>query len=663
MLGYIVLVCAIRQILSCTVDGTHADCRSMNLLSIPSDLPPSITYLSVRDNNLAELNPGDLQFYPNVTELDLSYNRLSRIQSGVFMGMSSIERLELVGNNLNYCNDSLPKNAFDGLVSLLKLLLYETTSHENCQAYPYGVFESTPKLEYLAFSVMTDVLHPVADDIVNLKNLHTLEFRRYDFSISNDSLATLVNSSVNSIVFTHVTMLQIQDGSFKDIPSLETIVCNDVWGITPEALLTSLEDTGSTHIKRLHLNINSMATSVADLPGDLFCNDVGVNLQRISLTLVTVYGRVSLDFLDCLTNVQEITLMYSDPANFKVTVSSSVVLTILELFGDFYHLQVLNLYKLGHTEPDFYADFIHCRVRENPGCSREVDDFFAPKYKYIPRYNKEPTEYPRETESNYAPIGINITSISITDMFLGYIPTESPTIIELDPNNNVQTIDWHKFPLIRSTGWMDTNSGISGLFHLRHLNLSDNGLTSLPRLLNTHILEILNISSNRLGLLDEWTIRNEFFWNSPYLIQLDMSMNDLAELPLELLDQWPVIEILCLANNRLTTLGFLSHGPGEQLTFVDVSDNSITKLDQTDLDALDEYEGTQFVIDLQDNPFFCACELHDTATWLKSTTLNVLNKDMYRCNNDQRATVTGLDINKLVYGLGATRTRRHRTRW
>ena len=387
MIPFIVLFCVISNghSLTCSLQGDRtADCRSLHLQSIPSHLPPSITHLKMRHNNLTELNPGDLQFYPNITELDLSYNHLSRIQPGVFMGMSSIVRLELVGNKLNYCNDSLPKNAFDGLVSLRKLLLYEQNSTQTrvCPAYPYGTFSFTPQLQYLGLSVTADTLPPVPIDIVDLEFLHTLEFRRGNINfILTDSLAPLSHSCVTSLVFTNMGLLQgIQNGTFKAIPSLETIVLNRVGHITPSVFLTALDNIGSMNIKNIHLDISAMTQSEKDLPLSLFCNDIGRNLERVSLSLINFNKPINLRFLECLVNIQEISIRYSEYSELSFTLPRhEPVQFVFAFLAKFEHLRVLNLFKFGHSRTQYYADFIRCRSRDNQGCSREVEDFFAPK--------------------------------------------------------------------------------------------------------------------------------------------------------------------------------------------------------------------------------------------------------------------------------------------
>ena len=648
MIPFIVLFCVISNghSLTCSLQGDRtADCRSLDLQSIPSHLKSSITHLNMRDNNLTELNPGDLQFYPNITELDLSYNHLSRIQPGVFMGMSSIERLELVGNKLNYCNDSLPKNAFDGLVSLRKLLLYEQNSTQTrvCPAYPYGTFSFTPQLQYLGLSVTADTLPPVPIDIVDLEFLHTLEFRRGNINfISTDSLAPLSHSSVTSLVFTFMGLLQgIQNGTFKAIPSLETIVLNRVWDITPSAFMAALDNIGSMNIKNIHLHISAMTQSEKDLPLSLFCNDIGRNLERVSLSVLNFDKPINLRLLECLVKVQEISIMYSDYNNviFHQHKEQKIQFTF---FAQFEHLKVLNLFKLDHSGQEYHAYFIHCLQKNNRGCSREVEDFFAPSIQYTPRYNLEHSDASSR-------INKTLTSIYITEWGTGCLPLENAIILKLDALKNTQIIDMHQFSLLCNTGWMDTDGGMSGLYQLRYLNLSDNGLTSLPRIQDASNLEVLDVSKNRLGLRhsEGWSLRKEFFWHSSKLIELGISNNRLTELSKDVLNQWPVMEILELADNRLTKITFLTHGSGDQLTYVDLSENSLSKLEDKDIKHLKQFERNSFAINLKNNPFVCVCALKETAIWLISTKVNVQDKDEYICNNNQTINVTKLDIHNL----------------
>ena len=270
-----------------------------------------------------------------------------------------------------------------------------------------------------------------------------------------------------------------------------------------------------------------------------------------------------------------------------------------------------------------------------------------PKTQNFPRYKLENYDIPSTHQiNNVIRLPKTLTSIYLKELNSGCLPLENAFTLEFDPLNNIQILDMHKMELLCKTGRNDTEGGLSGLFQLRYLDLSATGLTYAPRILNAINLEIFNISNNRLGH-EGWSLQQEFFWNSSKLIELDISNNELTKLPQNLLDQWPVIEILRLANNRLTTLSFLSHGPGEFLILVDLSRNSLSKLEEAEIKTMKQFERNSFTINLKNNPFLCVCALKETAIWLISTKVNVQDKDQYICNNDPRAKVTGLDIHNL----------------
>ena len=86
----------------CIIMDSIADCSSLRLTSIPKDLPLNITKLELQNTQIKNISQGQLQRYQLLTHLTLRFNKVfDRIMPGAFENMSSLESLDLIGNNLS----------------------------------------------------------------------------------------------------------------------------------------------------------------------------------------------------------------------------------------------------------------------------------------------------------------------------------------------------------------------------------------------------------------------------------------------------------------------------------------------------------------------------------------------------------------------------------
>ncbi|XP_071150156.1 toll-like receptor 4 [Mytilus edulis] len=94
----------------------------------------------------------------NLSELDLSYNRLKYLEEGTFGGLSRLETLSIKGNYLDY-SFAIPNNIFKPLVSLKSLNVANNKLVEQSYLYPSfpsDLLSSLVRLE----SIEVDVIHP-----------------------------------------------------------------------------------------------------------------------------------------------------------------------------------------------------------------------------------------------------------------------------------------------------------------------------------------------------------------------------------------------------------------------------------------------------------------------------------------------------------------------
>ena len=432
------------------------------------------------------------------------------------MNMSLLESLYLVGNNLSTCEESLPFKVFDGLEGLKVLSLRPQPLHD-CPSYPL-VFGHTPKLEHLSLTITTKEysdLPPVTNELASLRHLHTLDF------VSNSNLRTfsfkeLRDSNIKAI-FLRDTLWQVQNGSLKNIPTLEILAIRPG---TLSSIINSLQDLGSTPLKDLILNMYEI-TSSSELSKDLFCNSLGRLLRRMSFVHLRVADRFELDFLYCLTSLREITFMYCKvPEIIDFPLSRNgiqgVATAVYQILLKFKQIETVSIHHLGSSSEEFRTRYMSYNPTYNDGCIQGIETFFARKnYKHrtiIPTkpQNREHFIY------FWFPPTLRYVQFSESPLPCGNIYTKDH--FSLNNDNNVQVVDAQKMPILCNTGWMNTYSvTIAGLFQLQYLDISWNGLRSLPRLLDVYNLRVLNASHNRLGDLTYkgWRIQMEFFLRRP----------------------------------------------------------------------------------------------------------------------------------------------------
>ncbi|XP_019942484.2 leucine-rich repeat neuronal protein 2 [Paralichthys olivaceus] len=114
-------------------EAPTVDCNDLLLTTLPLPIPPNTHTLRLQSNLLSELDTEALHGLPNLTDLDLSQNRFSRVRT-ITQGSSlpSLLSLHLEENHLSH----LPESSFSSLPALQELFL----SHNNLYSIAPGAF-------------------------------------------------------------------------------------------------------------------------------------------------------------------------------------------------------------------------------------------------------------------------------------------------------------------------------------------------------------------------------------------------------------------------------------------------------------------------------------------------------------------------------------------
>nr|ARQ14820.1 toll-like recptor 2 [Oncomelania hupensis] len=107
----------------CSHSGFLADCTSKNLTSVPSkDLPATATFITLRNNSITKLEQGAFRPFNSLQRLDISVNKIHRIDKEAFCGLENLELLDMSNNSL-WLNDIClyRSGPFFGMKSLRRL--------------------------------------------------------------------------------------------------------------------------------------------------------------------------------------------------------------------------------------------------------------------------------------------------------------------------------------------------------------------------------------------------------------------------------------------------------------------------------------------------------------------------------------------------------------
>ncbi|XP_023931592.1 leucine-rich repeat-containing protein 4C-like [Lingula anatina] len=204
----------------------------------------------------------------NVTDIDLSYNRITRIRSGNFAHLRNLSRLNLSDNRIG----SLELGAFVDVPNLRVLNLRSNYLRMDYESFPRGVFKNLPQLQWL--------------DLKNNTNRYPKE--NYDFSGDNGR-CTLKKLSKNVFYNLRYSQLEHLDLAFCELYKID----NFTFSFLP--MIKTLDLSGNKYLglKRL---------------GGVFYGLQNSSLERLILNATTspedrTYMLYSSRVFHCLQNI------------------------------------------------------------------------------------------------------------------------------------------------------------------------------------------------------------------------------------------------------------------------------------------------------------------------------------------------------------------------
>ncbi|KAK7929485.1 hypothetical protein WMY93_005880 [Mugilogobius chulae] len=257
---------------SCVVEKGHADCSHMSLSEIPQDLPQNISRLDISHNRLVRVAHQQLSRYPELMDLDVSFNSISKLDEKMcqmvpllqILNIEKNQMLEPTTQELCHCTNlvwlnmasnrlKLKQDSFAGLQNLTFLDI----SNNNLKSAELSIKPQLLRLIYLALGY---------NDIKTLKT--------GDFNFLRQSSLLVLNLS-------SVPLTTVEPNSFKNIASLRTLIldgskietrvlskiCRELAGSKIEALSLKNMKLGSLNNETFTGLTNTNITSL-DLSGN-----------------------------------------------------------------------------------------------------------------------------------------------------------------------------------------------------------------------------------------------------------------------------------------------------------------------------------------------------------------------------------------------------------
>ncbi len=585
----------------CSRDLQDINCEGKRLNKIPSGIPTSakrlilsknaissipskafsdlkdLTYLSLKENVIPKIHPEAFQGLRNLKSLFLTKNKLESLDENLFLGLESLEHLYIDQNSLG----AIP--TIKGATGLLKLGL--ATNNIQNATFPPSYFNLT------------------ALESVTLSENPIKYFRTGDVEF-------LSRSSITRMSFSRCNLQHADPEAFSSLTKLTSLILSYNLDLKMQGMREIMRAVAETNIQSLDL---SGTLPGEPLPSDIFTNLSNSDLISLRLSQRGNVGVVQSGTFSPLSKVKYIymngnQLQAIQPGAFEGAVS-------------LIHLD-LSHNRLSKVEDVFTSSIVELDLSHNNGITLTSNTFLgASGLKKLLLSN---------CGIDRIPSGVFVGLYNLTQLDLshneisgsGLAASTFQDLYSLESlllnNNNMGKVTEYK---------MFQNQG-----KLTHLDFSHNECYNLPATLlqNLKSIERLDLSNNRLGNLLLKDDYGDLFKGLSKLQHLDITFNDVSELPGRVFRDLISIQAINMSRNIYTWDDVLFNTT-RRLQVLDISNNKVAVVQEKCLTGLPKNSS----LNLSGNPFACSCGLIWFRNWLKGNEsqrgVTLVGVDDYRC--------------------------------
>ncbi|KAK2153113.1 hypothetical protein NP493_2348g00000 [Ridgeia piscesae] len=619
-----------------TASYVKADCRSRDLLRVPSDFTGDITELDLSGNKLSIIHQDDFVNVKYLRVLIVSGNSINTLEGRCFRSLRHLERLDLRNNNIT----SFTPETFAGLESLRVLIMSELP----LTSYPTEFASFTPELRVLSLSAIGDATIPA--EYGRLSRLEVLDLNR-DRKVNLTTVTAAMfdhirTSNISTLSIKNMDyLIQIEPVAFSNMSNLRSLIlaCNQ--RLSFSATVAALAATTSSNVTNVVLD--GAMGSPAVFNDSAFCTTFWRNVRRLSIRKNALVA-FSFNHAGCLTKLREFIGDYNAP--------TYLLGGVFGLRATFANLQLLSLsHKTVRNTLYKTAYCLSGQYRFN------IDDYFPVR---PPELSARQGDIPKE------PCGEDVRSLIPDSLeFVYLIDTRVTAQLRLANNycvGNLRYMNMSRNSLAttlcngcRLVG--ENRIEIVDLSYGILKNITTNFLRQFPR------LRFFNLSHNELG-----KSRLDFQETFRHLVSLEdinLSYNKLRSISPMAFQGCTHLRRLNLANNELTQFDINIRNM-TKLEYIDLSENRLFRLTGVFTSKLDElYQKQHFELNLQGDTLTCHCESVSFVRWIRTTRVRLTDVDkltcLYRSNRHMLLTAipmdefeTGCDVadqELIVFGL------------
>uniref|UniRef100_A0AAZ1XYL5 TIR domain-containing protein n=1 Tax=Oreochromis aureus TaxID=47969 RepID=A0AAZ1XYL5_OREAU len=626
---------------TCRISYSTAICIGSKLRAVPGDIPSTVTGLDLSSNRISTIHASDFKDLVNLTWLDLNINNISQIESDAFAGLSSLKTLNLNNNKLV----TLGENVFDGLSRLTELRI----NRNRIKQVASTSFKSMTSLKLLDIS--HNKLHHITKVQFILQHLPHLR----ELVISNNDLTTfqsfeLTNKSlelqyldlsknplavfrITADVFPNLTWFKI--GS----PARKKQMIWDVQNKTFLSRVTTLD------ISELHLGLGDMERLLESVNSSLTILRMNAMTHNLTLSFVNAYlFKLCINVTELVLTDNKIKYIHDD-----LDLSTNNISTLdCHDFTNQTKLRKLYLYQNSITA------LKPCLFKDLKGL-----ETLKLQTNQITKLNGAFKEHlPNLTQLHLN--GNKLTAIK-KDAFKGLHSLQNLSLHQ----NEIKVLESKSFSGLANLTQINLQNNdisqdelnkdvFSPLINLRRLDLSENhinykksrNLPDPPFSQLSHLEELLVFSQHHrlhsylpvnflqgLTNLLSFKARNiriasldkDTFVYTPQLQLLELSSNELKELPPDLFFPIPNLKSLYISRTALYSLDFLIDANLTKLEFLQARQNLYSVIRREYIKSLPALT----YLDLQGNGFTCNCD----NSWFLSWAINDSKTQVYDAYN------------------------------
>ncbi|XP_046559821.1 toll-like receptor 4 [Haliotis rubra] len=613
------------------LNGTSVDCQNRQLTDIPKALPADTVVLQLQHNHLLHLRNYSFTHLPELVQLYLSFCNLSSLEPRAFQGLGHLQTLRLDHNNLLLDNETYTSDIFLPLIRL-RILDLSVNDPRRTGNIPDEIFAHLQSLKKLTIDTFQD--ESFGTGFLQLKKLTVLSLNSGFATeqpycaiarLHNNTFSVFENTKLSHLYLRQCNLYQIEVGTFLPLSHITTVSMDTVKYLGIDPVIRAMFGFSGRNISQIicpHCYYPHR-TSLEQLKN-----------QMISKETTSLLKNICIEYLDLSHN----RILYVDDA---FAFAFAKCLRHLDLSHNYILGQVSTILELSLFKKLEYAD-ISFQISSK---RNEIDNVLRTGAEEL------------DTDTNISN-SVILTKSNLSPNVVFYLP---PRLRILKLRSIVANIGKISLSEIRGgqhlteldlayNGLKAFRQHVRGLEHVQSVDLSGNTDAELTEHFLTSFYCAAQLFLNNMGLSQGTLLPGGPLYNGirslVHLTRLELSGNKIQFLPSDLLNPLTNISYVNLADNSFVKIPFdLSFIP-KDLTFLDMSSNSLTYMSNGEMNTLDTLSYRHsLTLKLEGNPISCSCQALPFIRWLSSTVVALDQRNSYTCVDEEGVITSTTEVN------------------